>query len=332
MDRSLGLAICSATTTCPLWNCRWCAPGPIFGGGPGVSGGLFGMAVSHPLDPGALTKIPAWKGGDVCQGKRGCKENDKRAADCCFRAIETKRTRLFPKSAPFPPDNPDAWTKPFMGLQGGQGNVSGASVQDTQSKHTKVHSQHTDSFEQMQSPSLFPLLFETTLRMHCIYSRQLEFGTMSQSPNGLNTFWSHRLPKATFTCPFSLRHLDHTHHFLLFPSGKTIRCGAPLSGSHPSIFLCLPTYLQGVSKALSPDCCHVVCLGVGQAALRSCPPHSHHLPRAPNPLRFPQHQERAADGYIVKFSHASSIAASLMGHPSPTFPTACLAQPLHSPR
>lgn len=94
MDRSLGLAICSATTTCPLWNCRWCAPGPIFGSGPGVSGGLFGMAVSHPLDPGALTKITAWKGGDVCQGKRGCKENDKRAADCCFRAIETKRTRL----------------------------------------------------------------------------------------------------------------------------------------------------------------------------------------------------------------------------------------------
>lgn len=243
MDRSLGLAICSATTTCPLWNCRWCAPGPIFGGGPGVSGDLFGMAVSHPLDPGALTKIPAWKGGDVCQGKRGCKDNDKRAADCCFRAIETKRTRLFHKSAPFPPDNPDAWTKPFMGLQGGQGNVSGASVQDTQSKHTKVHSQHTDSFEQMQSPSLFPLLFETTLRMHCIYSRQLEFGTMSQSPNGLDTFWSHRLPR---------RHsLVHSHSDILitrttsfyFDLGKSFVAVPPSVGpTLPFSFVCQPTY------------------------------------------------------------------------------------------
>lgn len=182
----------------------------------------------------------------------------------------------------------------------------------------------------MQFPSLFPLLFETTLRMHCIYSRQLEFGTMSQSPNGLDTFWSHRLPRR-----HSLVHshsdilITRTTSFISIWENHSLRCPPQwVPPFHFPLFANLPTRrVQSAFPGLL-SCC----LGVGQAALRSCPPHSHHLPCAPNPLRFPQHQERAADGYIVKFSYASSIAASLMGHPSPTFSTACLAQPLHSPR
>lgn len=91
----------------------------------------------------------------------------------------------------------------------------------------------------MHTTSLFPLLFKAAIRMHCVYSRQLEFGTIFQSPNGLDAFWSHRLPR---------RHsLVHSHSGilitntpLLFLGGTIIRFSISLSG--PCFhFLRLPT-------------------------------------------------------------------------------------------
>lgn len=176
----------------------------------------------------------------------------------------------------------------------------------------------------MHTTSLFPLWFKAAIRMHCVYSRQLEFGTIFQSPNGLDAFWSHRLPR---------RHsLVHSHSGilitntpLLFLGGGQSFVSVSPSVGHASIsFVCQ----QGVFKALSPRLLTLSWCGAGSPAVLP----SEFAPPAlcSQSAEFPTTPGKSSR-YIVKFRHASSIATSLMGYPSSKLSTACLAQPLHSP-
>lgn len=116
----------------------------------------------------------------------------------------------------------------------------------------------------MHTTSLFPLWFKAAIRMHCVYSRQLEFGTIFQSPNGLDAFWSHRLPR---------RHsLVHSHSGILITNtpllffwggGQSFVSVSPSVGHASISFVCQ----QGVFKALSPRLLTLSWCGAGSPAV-----------------------------------------------------------------
>lgn len=132
------------------------------------------------------------------------------------------------------------------------------------------------------------------------------------------------LAKATFTCPFSLRHPDHEYTTSFLGGGQSFVSVSPSVGHASISFVCQ----QGVFKALSPRLLTLSWCGAGSPAVLPSEFASPAL--CSQSAEFPTTPGKSRR-YIVKFRHASSIATSLMGYPSSKLSNACLAQPLHSP-
>jgi hypothetical protein len=120
-------------------------------------------------------------------------------------------------------------------------------------------------------------------------------------PISKQTGWLHesQLAKATNTV-FALVSLRHSYSDILitdapgpFIFGWKNHSSQCLHQRAPCFHVLRLPIAWACPKRFPLNCCH--CLGVGRAALRRFPPHSRHLPCAPNPPSFPQRQESAAD-------------------------------------